>query len=115
VRAGAIIALGPEMTHSGELPLDPLTLELYLPRGEASTVIHDEDRPDIPVHYVRQADSLTVEVGPSPGVVEIVLYGLAANAALMNGQSLDLGEKPGGLFVRFDGSAGARVEVGLVR
>ncbi|MGD9145698.1 MAG: glycoside hydrolase family 31 protein [Anaerolineae bacterium] len=115
VRAGAIIALGPEMTHSGELPLDPLTLELYLPRGEAYTVIHDEDRPDIPVHYVRQADSLTVEVGPSPGVVEIVLYGLAANAARMNGQSLDLGEKPGGQFVRFDGSAGARVEVGLVR
>jgi hypothetical protein len=102
------------MAHSGELPLDPLTLELYLPQGEASIVIHDEDRPDIPVHYVRSADSLTVEVGPSPGVVEIVLYGLAATAARLDGQPLDLGGEPGGRSVRFDGSAGSTVEFRLV-
>jgi alpha-D-xyloside xylohydrolase len=115
VRAGAIIPMGPEMAHTGELPLDPLTLELYRPEIEASTVIHDEDRPDIPVHYVRRADSLTVEVGPSPGVMEMVLYGVAATAARLNGQPLDLGEKLGGKSVRVDGSAGATVEFRLER
>jgi alpha-D-xyloside xylohydrolase len=114
VRAGAIIPMGPEMAHSGERSLDPLTLELYGPEGEASVVIHDEDLPGIPVHYVRRAGSLTVEVGPSPGAVEIVLYGPVASGARVDGRSLDLGEVPGGQTVRFDGSAGATVEFILV-
>ncbi|MGD8399173.1 MAG: glycoside hydrolase family 31 protein, partial [Anaerolineae bacterium] len=53
VRAGAIVPLGPEMAHTAEKPLDPLTLALYLPAGAAGTVVHDEDRPGIPVRYAR--------------------------------------------------------------
>jgi alpha-D-xyloside xylohydrolase len=115
VRAGAMIPLGPEMAHTGEKPLDPLTLELYRPGGEASSVIHDEDRPDIAVHMVRRAGFLTVEVGPSPGAVEIVLYGLAATAARLEDRALRLSAKPGGQSVRFDGTAGAKVEFRLER
>ena len=115
VRAGAMIPLGPEMAHTGEKPLDPLTLELYQPEGEASSMIHDEDRPDIAVHMVRRAGFLTVEVGPSPGAVEMVLYGLAATAARLEDRALRLSAKPGGQSVRFDGTAGAKVEFRLER
>jgi alpha-D-xyloside xylohydrolase len=113
VRAGAIITMGPEMAHTEEKPLNPLTLELYRPEGEVSTVIHDGDRPDIPVRYVRHADRLTVEVGPCPGTIEIVLYGLRTNAATQNSQPLPLGESPGGQFVRVDGRAGTKIDFRL--
>jgi hypothetical protein len=77
-------------------------------------VIYDEDLPDIPVRYERRADSLTVEVGPSPGTVEMVLYGVTATAASLDGQSLTLGEVQSGQFVRFDGGGGAKTEFRLV-
>ncbi|MCL7454198.1 MAG: DUF4968 domain-containing protein [Anaerolineae bacterium] len=113
VRAGAIVPMGPEMAHTGEKPLDPLTLELYLPEGEASTAIRDEDRPDIAVRYVRGPHSLVLETGPSPGLVEAVLYGVRATTARMAGSALPLEETQGGQSVRFDGTAGATIEFQL--
>jgi alpha-D-xyloside xylohydrolase len=113
VRAGSMVPLGPEMAHTGQKPLDPLTLALCQPEGEAQIVIHDEDRPDILVHYERRDDSLTVEVGPSPGTVEIVLYSVAAATASLGGRPLPLGEAQGGQFVRFDGSGGAKIDFRL--
>jgi alpha-D-xyloside xylohydrolase len=113
VQAGAIIPMGPEMAHTEEKPLDPLILELYQPEGEASSVIHDEDQPNIPVRYVRHADHLTVEVGPSPGTLKVVLYGLTAAAASLDGQCLPLGETSGGQFVRVDGRGGTKIEFRL--
>ncbi|MGD8465343.1 MAG: glycoside hydrolase family 31 protein [Anaerolineae bacterium] len=110
VRAGTILPLGPQMAHTGEKPLDPLTLELYRPEGEGTAVIYDEDQPDIPVNYTRQASSLSVEVGPSPGTVDVLLYGLVATEASLDGQPLPLSATPGGQQVRFDGTAGARIE-----
>jgi hypothetical protein len=98
------------MAHTGEKPLDPLTLELYRPEGEGTAVIYDEDQPDIPVNYTRQASSLSVEVGPSPGTVDVLLYGLVATEASLDGQPLPLSATPGGQQVRFDGTAGARIE-----
>lgn len=113
VRAGAIIPMGPEMAHTGERPLDPLTLELYRPQGEASTVVRDEDQPDIPVRYARHGHSLTVEVGPSPGIVELALYGVTADAASLDGQPLRLVETAAGQCIRWDGSAGSAIEFRL--
>jgi alpha-D-xyloside xylohydrolase len=110
VRAGEIIPMGPEMAHSGEGPLDPLALEIYRPQGEASTVIHQEDRADIPVRYAQRANALTVEIGPSPGTVEVVVYGLRAASASVEGQALRLEGIAGGQRVSLDGSAGARIE-----
>lgn len=47
VRAGSILPLGPVMQHTGEKPLDPLTVEVY-PGGTASFTLHDgEDAWDL--------------------------------------------------------------------
>lgn len=42
VRAGAIIPMYPESLYDGQLPPDPLTLDLY-PRGNSSFVIYEDD------------------------------------------------------------------------
>lgn len=114
VRAGAIVPMGPDLAHTEERPLDPLTLELYLPTGEAHTVIHDEDKREIPVHYARQGDSLTVEVGACSGEVEIVLYGLQAAAASVDGRPLTMSETAGGQYVRFDGTRNTKTDLRLL-
>ncbi len=113
VRAGAIVPMGPEQAHTGEKALDPLTLEIYLPEGEAQTVVYDEDRPEIPVRYARHGDELTVEVGACPGEVEIVLHGVRATTVTVGGQDLPLAETPGVQAVRLDGAAGAVLEFQL--
>ncbi len=41
VRAGAIIPCGPEMNHTDERPLDPLTLHLY--PGEGTFTLYEDD------------------------------------------------------------------------
>lgn len=44
VRGGAIIPMGPEMRHTGEKPLDPLTFMIYPDeRGDASTTLYEDD------------------------------------------------------------------------
>jgi alpha-D-xyloside xylohydrolase len=111
VRAGAIVPMGPDQAHTEEKPLDPLTLELYLPQGEAHTVIHDEGQPGIPVRYARRSRELAVEVGACPGKVDIVLYGLRAASASIEGKALILGETPGGQSVHFDGTGAARTRI----
>ncbi|MGD8793660.1 MAG: glycoside hydrolase family 31 protein, partial [Anaerolineae bacterium] len=96
LRAGAIVPLGPEQAHTGEKPLDPLTVEIYRPGGEGQRLVHDEDRAPIPVAYTRDGQKLAVEIGPCPGQVEVVLYGLRAASARAAGRPLALGEVPGG-------------------
>jgi alpha-D-xyloside xylohydrolase len=110
VRAGAIVPLGPDQAHTGEKALEPLTLEIYRPRGEVRTVIHDEDAPQIPVRYTRRGAELTVEIGACPGELEIVLYGERATAASVAGWPLPLDEAlGGGQGVCLDGTRGAVV------
>jgi alpha-D-xyloside xylohydrolase len=109
VRAGAIIPMGPEMSHTEEKPLDPLTLAFYQPEGEKSILVHHEDRPATPVRYMRCEDRLDVEFGASPGTVEILLYNVTAVAASQDGQNLALDLELGGHSVRLDGRTGARV------
>lgn len=41
VRGGAILPVGPEMQHTGEKPLDPLTLELY--PGDGEFTLYEDD------------------------------------------------------------------------
>jgi alpha-D-xyloside xylohydrolase len=102
VRAGAIIPLGPEMAHTEEKPLDPLTLEIYRPGDSGQIVVCDEDKLDIPVRYERRGSQLFVEVGTALGQVEIALYGLEAGTASRDGQSLPLQPHGQGQMVRFD-------------
>jgi alpha-glucosidase (family GH31 glycosyl hydrolase) len=113
VRAGSIIPLGPEMTHVEQKPLDPLTLELYRPLEEAETTVFDDDRPDVSVRYVRANDRLRVQVGATPGDVELVLFGVTATEAILDGQSLRVREHHGGQSVRFWCPEGAEISFRL--
>lgn len=109
VKAGAIIPMGPELSYVEEKPLDPLTLELYWPQDSMETVVRKEDKPDIPVWYKRDGTELKVDIGPAPGLVEIVLYGVAARTAICQGKALDLFHCPGGQFVCIDGRGSMNV------
>ncbi len=104
VRAGSIIPMGPDIAYVDEKPLDPLTLELYDPQGETEFVVHDEDRPDIPVRYVREDGQLTIEIGPAPGQVEIAVYGMPIDAATWDGRPLALNKHSGGHSIHIDGT-----------
>jgi alpha-D-xyloside xylohydrolase len=104
VRAAAIIPMGPEMAYVGEKPLDPLTLEVYYPAGETELVVHDEDEPDILVRMRRLADRLEVEVTGATRRVEIIVYGITAEAARRDGESLVIETCPPGQLVRFEGT-----------
>ena len=42
VKAGAIIPMGPEVNYADELPLDPLTLDIY-PKGRSSYTFYEDD------------------------------------------------------------------------
>ncbi|MGC9357939.1 MAG: glycoside hydrolase family 31 protein, partial [Anaerolineae bacterium] len=108
VKAGAIVPMGPEMAYVDEYPLDPLTLELYLDESvqENELVIHDENRPTIPVRYRKEKKVLTVEVGAVPGALEIVLYGMKATSVLQGVKTLATEEIPGGQRVRLEGRSG---------
>lgn len=94
VRAGSIIAMGPETPHTGAQPLDPLHIEIYYPQAKGSTPVYEEDKPDIPVSYRRTAGKLTVKVGAAPGEVEIVVHDTTTQRTRADGQA--------GLEVQFD-------------
>jgi alpha-D-xyloside xylohydrolase len=108
VRGGSILPLGPKMDYVDQKPLDPLTIELYAPQAAGSLVIEDEDRPAIPVQYVRKRECLEVTVGPAPGTVEIILYGLAVRGVDCAGEDAILEECPGGVKVNLGGRNGLR-------
>ena len=42
VKAGAIVPMGPELDYADEVPLDPLTLDIY-PKGESSFTLYEDD------------------------------------------------------------------------
>ncbi len=110
VRGGAMVPFGPPVQHVDELPLDPLTVEIYRPGAAGGFTVREQSRPDIPLAYRREGDSLVVSVGTAPGQVEAVLYGEAVTAASLNGQPLPLTRRDdGGVAVRFDGRAGQSV------
>lgn len=92
VRAGSIIPLGPDMRHTGEKPLDPLTLEVYYPDSSGKLIVFDEDQPDITVQYARRDGQFALEVAGAPGAVEIVLYGVPGKSARLDGEPVAVRE-----------------------
>lgn len=75
VRAGAILPLGPVQQHTGERPIDPLTVRLYRPgaQGAAEFVVGDGD--PVRVAYRRTGDRVEVAVHGASGRVEIEVHG----------------------------------------
>ncbi len=114
VQAGSILPMGPEMAQTEHKPLDPLTLELYAPQAEGELVVHDEDKPSIPVRYARKGNRLTVQVGAAPGQVELVIYGVTVSRATCNRRPLRVVNHHGGKRVRFDGTRPGTVVLTLL-
>ncbi len=103
VKEGSILPLGPEMDYVDQKPLDPLTLELYVPTGSGETVIFDEDKPEIHVQYASTGKQLEVGVDAAPGDVEVVIYGVQAASVVVNGYAAALTTVAGGQKVILDG------------
>ncbi len=113
VKAGAIIPLGPEMDYVDEVPLDPLTLEIYGPTKSGDITIFDEDQPEIRVCYSHSGAEMVLDVSPTPGDVEIVLYGVEVKQISSSLPSLMLSPEPGNNTIHCDGREGAAIEVVL--
>lgn len=70
VRGGAILPLGPEMSHSAEKPLSPLTLDLYPGNGEF--VLYEDDGHSL--DYRQGAYSLrTLRMERSTGLLRLTI------------------------------------------
>jgi alpha-D-xyloside xylohydrolase len=92
VRAGAVIPMGPVQQYIGEKSLDPLTLEFYLPADKGEVVIRDQGQPDIQIAYQREGNQLNIQFPPALQSVELVLYGVTAQGASVDGRSIQLHE-----------------------
>ena len=90
VAAGAVIPYAPLMQYTGEKPLDPLTLELYLPSGEGEYVIKDQHEDDITVRYRREGDRLELTLSETPGEVYVKVIGESVKAVAGAEQEGDL-------------------------
>jgi alpha-D-xyloside xylohydrolase len=109
VKAGMIVPMGPDMDYVDQKPLDPLTLEIYAPGEKGELIVREEGGLDIPVRMVCQDGTLKVQFGPTPGRVEIVLFGVRAHQAQFLEKELELMACPGGQVVAMDGRDGGQV------
>ncbi|MEJ5201990.1 MAG: TIM-barrel domain-containing protein, partial [Anaerolineales bacterium] len=111
VRAGSIIPMGPVQQFVDEKPLDPLSVELYLPTGEKHFVIYDSRNPEIHVQYRQHDSNLGVEISPTVGQVELFVYGLSVGSATINKNSARITPIDGGSLICFDGRSGSQIEL----
>jgi alpha-D-xyloside xylohydrolase len=90
VRSGAVIPFGPEMDFVDQIPLNPLTLELYDLTDRGDCVVFDEDQPKIEIHYSLDGTTLNLEVENPPESVEIHWFGTKVSAVTCNQQCLNV-------------------------
>jgi alpha-D-xyloside xylohydrolase len=114
VRAGAIIPMGPVQQYVDEKPLDPLTLELYVPERQGSCTIYAQDRPPNLIAYTLEQDAergenLVVTMGPTVGTVELVCYGISVQGASINSTPVAVATHGAGQSIRFDGREGSYI------
>jgi alpha-D-xyloside xylohydrolase len=113
VKAGSIIPMGPEMDYVNQKPMDPLTLEIYLPAGSEKILVEDEDCQPVEVSYTRNGNQLVVDVSAAPGDVEIVLVGERVQSARMTHNVLDVAQGAFGSRVQLDGRSGVSLVLDL--
>jgi alpha-D-xyloside xylohydrolase len=109
VKSGAIIPMGPEMEYVDQYPLDPLTLEIYGLSDRGSTIVFDEDQPEIQVGYARSGSELTLNVSPTPGQVEVILHGVEFSRISSDLPSMELSPETGIEVINLDGRLGANI------
>jgi alpha-glucosidase len=81
VRGGAILPLGPVVQHSGERPLDEVTLQIY-PSGASRFELYEDDGRTngyrqgrhalTPIECVGQLGGVTIRIGPTTGDPSVV-------------------------------------------
>ncbi|NJK81600.1 MAG: hypothetical protein HC914_17650 [Chloroflexaceae bacterium] len=108
VRGGAIVPYGPLVQHTDEAPDTLATVEIYAPMDTGSYSVAGPTPRTI--SYQRTDSGLHVQIEPSGDAVELVLYGVAATAAVVDGNSVTLQAVAGGVRVLMHGAA--VVEVG---
>jgi alpha-glucosidase (family GH31 glycosyl hydrolase) len=113
VKAGAILPLGPAMDYVDQVPLDPLTLEIFGPAENGELTIFDEDQPEIQIRYACTGKQLTLAVSPTPGQVEIILHDAEVIKMVANHPSVELSPQPGSNIIRIHARTGAEIEVTL--
>ena len=81
VRGGAILPLGPVVQHTGERPLDELTLQIYPDDASRFELYDDDGRTNAyrrghyaltPIECVAQRDGVTVRIGSPTGDPSVV-------------------------------------------
>jgi len=82
--------MGPEMDYVNQKGMDPLTLEFYGFEDSGSITIADEDAPDIIVSYQKTGNKVIIQIGTTPGKVELVVYRQKIKAAFSQNKSLDV-------------------------
>lgn len=107
VRAGAVLPMGPEMPHTGAVPMDTLTLHVYA--GEGSfTLYEDEGEGYGYQHGVSARTRVSVGAGrvtvgapeggykPQWNQVEVFLHGFGDGAVTVDGQAAEAAGTEGG-------------------
>lgn len=69
VKAGAVIPMGPVMSHTDEKPLDPLTLAVY-PVADGAFMLYEDDGATLD-YQVEAFTKTPIEVTSSPGSIRI--------------------------------------------
>ena len=97
------------MDYVNQKPLNPLTIELYLPQGSERIEIEDEDCDPIAVSYQRNGSKLLVEVGATRGNVEMILIGEHIRSASSDDKALVVSQIASGSRIVLDGQSGLRI------
>ena len=100
VKSGSIIPMGPAMDYVDQVPLNPLTLEIYGPVGSGGITIYDEDRPEIRVRYAFDGRELDFEIVNPPQQVEIHWFGVNVSSIRINHQPCEILHRSGGMYAR---------------
>lgn len=93
---GAILPFEPEMEILNHKALDPLTIEIYDPKGIGKFDNLDEEFPIIPVKYKRENNLLETAIGNSMGLLEIILYGVVSRKARFGDKIFNVSSYNGG-------------------
>ncbi|HEX3630417.1 MAG TPA: glycoside hydrolase family 31 protein, partial [Candidatus Dormibacteraeota bacterium] len=83
VREGAIIPMGPALTHANEKAWDPLSFDVYAGRASKDLEVNDDHR-SIRLRVVVDRDQILVEGGPTGYSAEVRIH--RANGRLLTGQ-----------------------------
>jgi hypothetical protein len=105
--------MGPEMDYVNQKPMDPLTIEIYLPAGSEKILVEDEDCQPVEVSYTRNGSQLLVEIGATLGDVEIILMGERIQSARMANMALEVTQDVSGSRVQLDGQSGTSLVLDL--